>query len=144
MNIYYVYYFLREDGSPYYVGKGHGDRMYHKNRKGCTRPDDKERIVKVKDNLTEQEALDLEVVLIKFWGRKQVDNTGILHNFTDGGDGVSGLKHSSITREKIKVNRSKQVFTPEVIARRNESISKGRRGVVVPYENKVSVRGRYE
>ena len=141
--MFYTYAYLREDGTPYYIGKGSGMRAFrhHKGRKkNFTPPAD--RILFLKTDLTEQEALDHETYLIFVYGRKD-KGTGILTNLTDGGEGVSGLKHSIITRNKIKVKRQKQIFTSDVIARRSKSISKGRQGVVVPYENKKNVRSRY-
>ena len=96
--IYYVYQWLREDGTPYYVGKGKGNRAFAK------RPfaPSKERIEIIKSNLTEQQAFDLEIELIAKYGRKD-NGTGILRNKTDGGDGVAGYwlgrKH---TEESIK------------------------------------------
>ncbi len=82
---YYVYEWLREDGTPYYVGKGTGFRAYCKRP---YRPLDKNRIRIVKDNLTEQEAWDLEINLIEKYGRQDT-GTGILKNKTDGGEGGS-------------------------------------------------------
>lgn len=85
MNKYYVYEYLREDGTPYYVGKGSGYRAYCKRP---YKPNDKSRIRIVADMLTEQEAFNLEMELITKYGRKDL-GTGILKNKTDGGEGPS-------------------------------------------------------
>jgi hypothetical protein len=66
------------------------------------RPPDKDRIVRIKENLTEQEALSLEVELIRFWGKK--DSGGVLVNKTDGGEGTSGSKRSKASREKTSMS----------------------------------------
>ena len=90
-NRFYIYTFLREDGTPYYVGKGTGNRAWKKGRN--LRPTDDSRISIIKDTLTETEAFDEEMRLIKLHGRKD-NGTGILRNLTDGGEGSSGYKHS--------------------------------------------------
>jgi hypothetical protein len=96
---YYVYMYLRENGSPYYVGKGFGDRAwaehrYIKKKKGIWTPKDLSRIVIVSYNLTELWSFILERRLIRWYGRKNLVYTdrpsGILHNLTDGGEGQSG------------------------------------------------------
>jgi len=105
--MFYVYTYLREDGSPYYVGKGSGDRAYKKwNKKDIKPPKDQTRIIIVEDNLDEQSAFDLEIKLIAQYGRKDL-GTGILHNKTNGGEGSSGHKiggwqWSAESREKRK------------------------------------------
>jgi len=85
---YYVYAYLRENNTPYYIGKGRNKRAYSKNH-GIKPPKDKDRIVFWQTGLTEQVAFNLEIKYIKLFGRKDL-GTGILRNLTNGGEGVSG------------------------------------------------------
>ena len=87
---FYVYAFLREDDTPYYIGKGTGNRAWSKRQ---FRPADMSRISILFENLTEPEAFSEEMRLITFYGRKD-NGTGILRNLTDGGEGTSGYKHT--------------------------------------------------
>ncbi len=90
--MFYVYQYLREDGTPYYIGKGSGSRAYKKwGKKDIKPPKDSSRIVIVQNGLTESQAFDLEIQLIAEHGRKDL-GTGILHNKTHGGEGSSGHK----------------------------------------------------
>ena len=101
MNEYYVYMYLREDGTPYYVGKGKGNRAYKKHRSGMrVKVPPKDRIILALKNLTEQQAFDNEREFIKWYGRKD-NNTGILRNLTNGGEGPSGFILSEETKRKI-------------------------------------------
>lgn len=83
---HYVYLYIREDGTPYYVGKGTKKRAWTKNKNEVRRPTDPSRIIIFKFNLSESEALDLEIQLINQYGRKDI-STGILRNLSDGGKG---------------------------------------------------------
>ena len=65
-------------------------------------PSDSTRRVKLKEGLTEEDALALEVTLIKFWGRKS--EGGVLYNLTEGGEGASGYIHTEESREKISAS----------------------------------------
>jgi hypothetical protein len=87
-------------GSPYYVGKGKGNRAFEKvNRCGCKTPADSSRIVFAAKNMNEKDAFQLEMLLIHFYGR--VDkNTGCLRNLSDGGKGGQGIVVSEATRAK--------------------------------------------
>ena len=87
MNEYYTYAYLREDGTPYYIGKGKGRRMCQQNNHAVRVPN-KNSILILKDNLTEEEAFLHEVYMISVLGRKDL-GTGILRNLTEGGEGFS-------------------------------------------------------
>jgi hypothetical protein len=112
MNEFYVYLYLREDGTPYYVGKGKGKRAFSKNRT-INIPEDKTRIVFHSENLTEDEAFTLEKELIAKYGRKD-NGTGILRNLTDGGEGSSGLIVSDNLKIKLSEKMKKYMARPEV------------------------------
>ncbi len=77
MTVYYTYLWLREDGTPYYVGKGSGNRAY---RKGSP----KGRVL-VQEFPSEEDAFMAERLLITFYGRKDLSE-GCLINLTDGGE----------------------------------------------------------
>lgn len=104
MNIYYTYAYLREDGTPYYIGKGQGDRAYRKRYRGINPPNNRTRILILKKNLIEEEAFKHEKYMIAIFGRKDL-GTGILHNKTNGGDGISGYIYSEETKEKLSEKR---------------------------------------
>ena len=87
---FYAYLWTREDGTPYYAGKGSGRRAFNSDGHNVRRPKDKSRISVFNRN-SEQEALDTEMELIRNWGRKDI-GTGLLHNRTDGGDGTAGYR----------------------------------------------------
>jgi tRNA(Phe) wybutosine-synthesizing methylase Tyw3 len=97
---YYTYAYLREDRTPYYIGKGKGNREYKRSRNDIRPPKDKTRIIYLKQNLTEEEAFKHEIYMIAVFGRKDL-GTGILRNRTDGGEGVSGRILSQESRRKI-------------------------------------------
>jgi hypothetical protein len=96
---YYTYAYLREDRTPYYIGKGNGRRLYIKHNKEIRPPKDKSRIIYLKQNLLEEDAFKHEIYMIDVFGRKDL-GTGILRNRTNGGEGVSGLVTSEETRRK--------------------------------------------
>jgi len=121
---YYTYAYLREDKTPYYIGKGKGYRIYSTNRKGLKPPKDKSRIIYLKKNLTEEEAFRHEIYMISIFGRKDL-GTGILHNRTDGGDGASGAVISVEHKEKISLANKGRIKSEEGIRRISES-SRGR------------------
>lgn len=100
--IYYVYAYLRKNNStPYYIGKGRGNRAYNKNHTVSV-PTDKSKIAFLETNLSEIGALALERRYIRWYGRK-INNTGILHNITEGGDGGD----TSLSPNFIKAMRNR-------------------------------------
>ena len=86
MRKFYTYAYLREDKTPYYIGKGCGNRCKDTKNRTFKPPKDRSRILILKSKLTEEEAYKHERYMIAIFGRKDL-GTGILHNHTDGGDG---------------------------------------------------------
>lgn len=115
MKKYYTYAYIRNNGTPYYIGKGCGYRAYQK-RKTINIPP-KNRIILLKQNLTEEEAFKHEKYMIVVFGRKDL-GTGILHNRTDGGEGTSGANNAKekngfynkthTEKTKLKISKSKK------------------------------------
>jgi hypothetical protein len=136
MKNYYVYQYLREDGTPYYIGKGKGSRAYL-NGRSTPKPPDPDRIQFVKENLTEDEAFALERNLIAKYGRKDL-GTGILRNLTEGGEGASGriAKLESIEKRVAKNTGKKR--TPEQ-KKRMSLAQKGRAPAEYTKEQKAEI-----
>jgi hypothetical protein len=95
-----------DGGHTYYVGQGNYNRPYKSHpyrgheRNPCIKPKDKNQIFIIKDNLTEQEAKDLEIELIAKHGRID-QGEGYLINKTDGGEGNNGWVASEETKRKM-------------------------------------------
>lgn len=95
---YYVYAYIREDGTAYYIGKGSDNRAYAKHR--FVSVPTKDRIKIIEDNLSEYDAFLLEKSLILSFGLKS--KGGLLHNRTAGGEGPTGYKHTEETKQRMK------------------------------------------
>jgi hypothetical protein len=99
--MFYTYLWLREDGTPYYVGKGQGDRAFVKDSHRHYPPKDRERIL-IQEFPDEASAYEAERFLISYFGRVDL-GTGCLRNLTDGGENPpkhTGRKQSPETVAK--------------------------------------------
>lgn len=125
-NNFYVYIHVKpNNGEIFYVGKGRGKRAYeqHKNRRSKFW----KRVVNkygldvfiLENNLTEDEAFELEKKYIKRIGRRDL-NTGTLVNMTDGGEGAAG--HSEETIRKISEGNKGKKMSDEARRKISEAM----------------------
>lgn len=110
---YYVYEYIRQDNTPYYIGKGCGYRISDKKRSVAVPEKSHRRFVG--KHLTESEAFELEGYLTHKYGLL-IDGTGILENKIHGGGNVSpagftGKHHSDYSKEKISNGNSGKIRT---------------------------------
>lgn len=100
--MFYTYLWLREDGTPYYVGKGTRSRAYINHR--IKRPT-RDKIL-VQEFLCEEDAFFAEKFLISYYGRSNI-GAGCLRNLTDGGEGTSGAVRKPLTEDvKRKISEA--------------------------------------
>jgi hypothetical protein len=97
--MFYTYLWLRDDGTPYYVGKGKLRRAMWSYGHRVRRPVDSAYII-LQEWEDEQDALEAEKFLIGFYGRANI-GTGCLRNLTDGGEGISNPPFE--VRQKIRI-----------------------------------------
>ena len=113
-NEFYIYIWYRKDnGIPFYVGKGKGARYrqlvnrnkyflnVYKKHGGFSK--------KIIKGLTESEALEKEISTIREYRKKY-----ILTNITDGGEGISGMHHTNETKKKLSELSKNQWKNPEI------------------------------
>lgn len=109
---YYVYGYFREDGTPYYIGKGCLKRAWAWHRT-IKKPASPSRIKILLDNMSEEEALEAEKDLISLLGRKK-NGTGCLWNLTDGGQGTSGRPQTQDAKDRIsRLNKGRLKGIPQ-------------------------------
>ena len=118
---YYTYAYLREDGTPYYIGKGTKNRW---KRQHTIAVPPRERVLFLKENLTEEEAFRHEIYLISVLGRKDL-GTGCLQNRTGGGEGTTGRVIDENQRQRIREKLTGVKHTEER-RRKNSEGCKGR------------------
>lgn len=145
MNEFYIYAHINPiNKEMFYIGKGKGYRMFHKSRSkywknivnkyGCI-------YIKIIENLSESDAVKLEKFFIKHIGRKD-KKEGNLVNMTDGGEGMSGYKHTDEYKENLKKRNlgNKNMLGKTISEEGKERIRKSKIGIPRSEETKKRIR----
>lgn len=96
-NRFYTYAWLRENGVPFYIGKGCGKRAWRNNSLS------KNKVLILKRNLTERDALSHEKYMIFLYKEH-------LHNVLPGGGAEAGIEYESIDPDDYVSCVSKTLF----------------------------------
>jgi hypothetical protein len=118
----YVYRHIRLDkNQPFYIGISKGTKPYnHRANSNAGRNDIWKRISEKTEweveilmtDLTWKQAQDKETEFIKLYGRIN-NNTGILANMTDGGEGGAGVVITDETRKKLSERSKSRIISKE-------------------------------
>lgn len=126
--MFYVYLHVNPiTNEPFYVGKGKNNRAYSShgrnklwhnvvNKYGKT-------VQFVAEGITEEEAIRIECSLIEKYGRRD-NETGILVNMTDGGEGVAGKVYTPTDRKILSDSMKAYYTTPHAIEKRKITAKK--------------------
>jgi hypothetical protein len=135
MNIYYVYQHRRDDtGEVFYVGKGKKKRCFSQNRnkhwKNITNKTSYT-IEIIFENLSSEIACLVEIGLITKYKTQGIE----LCNYTIGGEGTVGYKHSFSSKEIMSQNQKGKKLSPE----HKQKISEARKGFKMTDEQKQKI-----
>lgn len=112
--VYGVYMHCKPDGLPFYIGKGTDKRSRDfftgrnsRHKRTVAKYGRENILVRFMQCESESSALEMEKGLIKTFRVCGFD----LANYTDGGDGVSGIKHTEETRKRMSITRKGRLHT---------------------------------
>lgn len=143
---HYVYGYLRNKdsltapkGSLYYVGiANNSQRPFKRHIRGNEEttehdvpvPEDERLIAILGSFSTREETIQEEIRLISQFGRKDIDQDGILLNRTNGGEGVVGLVHSDEMLERMRGDE----WTQRLLDARERKTAATAEGFGIPLE----------
>lgn len=138
--MFYVYEHIRNDTlKPFYIGKGNGKRAFSKRDRtaywqNVVNKADGFTVQYLAQDVDEEFAFLLEVEAIDAYRKRGIT----LVNLTDGGEGITGFKHSDATKRLLseKQKGKGHPHTPESI----EKIRQANTGVVFSSDRKEKIR----
>jgi len=130
----------KDNNTVFYVGMGNNSRPYTKTKRSSYWKNIVDKhgyyVEVLAENLSFEDAIELEVFLISLYGRKD-NKTGVLCNLTDGGEGTKNVTES--VRKKISERRKgvRNVPLDYVITKEHrEKISLAKKGKESTFKGK--------
>lgn len=137
--MFYVYMLTdpRKNDQPFYIGKGQGKRAFVHATENCKYNRFKNNIIDairkkglehgviiLREFTDEQEAFNFEIETIAKYGRRKLDEGGILANRTLGGEGSTGYKFTEDQRKNISSSRIGAKDSDDTRKKKSESAKK--------------------